>query len=59
MTKRFTLCSKILLNDRPLTPLSNHPQNPELLTPSNFLLLRANSCLPLDVFTNQNKYNKR
>ena len=38
------------LNDRPLTSLSDHPGDPEPLTPSKLLLLRSNSCLPPDVF---------
>ena len=49
----------LILNDRPLTPLSDHPDDPEPLTPNKLLLLKSNSCLPLDVFTNQDKYSKR
>ena len=48
-----------ILNDRPLTPLSDHPDDPEPLTPNKLLLLNSNSCLPLDVFTDQDKYSKR
>ena len=47
-----------ILNDRPLTPLSDHPDDPELLTPSKLLLLRSNSCLPPDVFKGHDKYGK-
>ena len=47
-----------ILNDRPLTPLSDHPDDPEPLTPNKLLLLKSNSCLPLDVFTDQDKYSK-
>ena len=39
-----------ILNDRPLTSLSDHPNDPEPLTPNKLLLLRSNSCLPPDVF---------
>lgn len=48
-----------ILNDRPLTPLSDHPDDPEPLTPSKLLLLRSNSCLPPDVFKGHDKYSKR
>lgn len=47
-----------ILNDRPLTPVSDHPDDPETLTPSKLLLLKSNSCLPLDVFTSHDMYSK-
>jgi len=46
-------------NDRPLTPLYDHLDDPEPLTASNLLLLRSNSCLPPDVFKGHDKYSKR
>ena len=46
-------------HDRPLTSLIDHPDDPEPLTPNKLLLLKSNSCLPLDVFTDQDKYSKR
>ena len=48
-----------ILNDRPLTSLSDHPDDPEPLTPSKLLLLRPNSCIPPDVFKGHDKYSKR
>ena len=36
-----------ILNDKPLTPLSDQTDDSEPLTPSKLLLLRSNSCLPL------------
>ena len=48
-----------ILTDRPLTPLSDHPNDPEPLTPKKLLLLKSNICLPLDVFKEQDKYGKR
>lgn len=48
-----------ILNDRPLTPLSDHPDDPEPLTPNKLLLLKSNPCLPLDVLTKHDKYGKR
>ena len=47
-----------ILNDRPLTLLSDHPDDPEPLTPNKLLLLKSNSCLPLDVFTDQDRYSR-
>ena len=47
-----------ILNDRPLTPVSDHPDDPEMLTPSKLLPLKSNSCLPLDVFTSHDMYSK-
>ena len=48
-----------ILDDRPLTSLSDHPDDPELLTPNKLLLLRSNSCFPPDVFKGHDKYSKR
>ena len=48
-----------ILNDRPLTSLSDHPDDPELLTPNKLLPLRSNSCFPPDVFKGHDKYSKR
>ena len=47
-----------ILNDRPLTPVSDHPDDPETLMPSKLLPLKSNSCLPLDVFTSHDMYSK-
>ena len=47
-----------ILNDRPLTPVSDHPDDPETLTPSKLLLLKSNSCLLLDVFTSHDMHSK-
>ena len=50
------LCAvKRILADRPITPVSNSPKDPELLTPNNLLLLRENHCVPLDVLTKPRK----
>lgn len=46
-----------ILNDGPLTPVSDHPDDPETLKPSKLLLLKSNSCLPLDV-TSHDMYSK-
>ena len=48
-----------ILNDRPLTPISDHPDDPEPLTPNKLLLLKSNSFLPPDVFRSHDKYSKR
>ena len=47
-----------ILNERPLTSLSDHPDDPELLTWNKLLLLRSDFCLPLDVFKDYEKYSK-
>ena len=36
-----------ILNDRPLTPLSDHPDDHEPLTPNKLLLLKSNPSFPL------------
>ncbi|KAK3727758.1 hypothetical protein QZH41_005217 [Actinostola sp. cb2023] len=42
-----TLCEvEKIINDRPLTPLSNDPKDMEVLTPSSLLLLRQNHSVP-------------
>ena len=48
-----------ILNDRPITPLSNDVRDPEPLTPNMLLLLRCNSSLPLGVFTKHETYYNR
>ena len=48
-----------MLNNRPLTSLSDNPNDREPLTPSKRLLLRSNSCLPPDVFKSHDKCSKR
>jgi hypothetical protein len=48
-----------VLNDRPLTPLSNDPLDPTPLTPSNLLLLRSNSSLPIAVCDREHDYARR
>ena len=55
-----TLLSEVerILNDRPLTPLSDHLDDPEPLTPSKLQFLRSNACLPPDVFKGHDKYSK-
>ena len=47
-----------ILNERPLTSLSDHPDDPELLTPNKLLLLRSNSCFLPNVLKNHDKYSK-
>ena len=47
-----------ILNDRPLTSLSDHPDDPEPLTLSKLLLLRSNPCFPQDAFKSHDKYSK-
>ena len=48
-----------ILNDRPITFVSNDSRDPEPLTPNKLLLLRSNSSVPPGIFTPEDKYNKR
>jgi len=40
----------IILNNRPLTPVSDHPLDLSVLTPASLLTGTLDSCLPADVF---------
>ena len=48
-----------IINDRPITMISDDPRDPEPLSPSKLLLLRSNSCLPPGVFSSSDSYSKR
>ena len=48
-----------IINDRPITDVSDDPQDPEPLTPNKLLLLRCNTSLPLGIFDTKDKYVKR
>ena len=48
-----------ILNDRPLTPPSDSPDDLQPLTPSQILLLRSNSSLPPGLFSKEDSYSKR
>ena len=48
-----------VLNDRPITYVSEDASDPEPLTPNKLLLLRRNECLPLGVFDKTDAYSKR
>jgi hypothetical protein len=47
-----------IVNDRPLTHVSNDARDPEVLTPSKLLLLRGSS-FPLGLFDTSQAYKKR
>ncbi|XP_052778064.1 uncharacterized protein LOC128215419 [Mya arenaria] len=48
-----------IVNDRPITKVSDDSRDPEALSPSQLLLLRQNRCIPLGVFSKNDKYCKR
>ena len=48
-----------ILNDRPLTPLSDRPDDLQPLTPSHILLLKGNGSMPLGVFSKEEGYGRR
>ena len=58
LTTTLTEVEKVL-NDRPLTTVSDDPRDLEPLTPSQVLLLRSNSCLPFGVSCKNDIYSKR
>lgn len=47
-----------IISVQPLIALSDHPDNPQPLTPNKLLPLESNSCLPVNVFTEQDKCSK-
>lgn len=48
-----------ILNDRPLTTVSNDPKDHMPLTPNTLLLMKSNQSLPIDVFDKRDVYAKR
>jgi hypothetical protein len=47
-----------ILNDRPITRLSDDPNDLRPLSPNDILLLRANSCSPIGKFSDADNYRK-
>ena len=58
LTTALTEVEKVL-NDRPLTPISDHPDDLGPLTPSQILLLKGNHSLPPGVFKKEDDYGRR
>jgi len=56
-----TLCTEVekILNDRPITQVSDDPRDPEPLSPNKLLLLRPNRCFPPGVFEKGDNYCRR
>lgn len=55
-----TLCEvEAILNDGPITKLSDDPNDLEPLTPNHLLLLRGKPSFPPGVFTPQDQYGRR
>jgi hypothetical protein len=48
-----------LLNGRPITKVSNDPNDPQALTPNNLLLYQPNQVLPPGIFNKNDVYSKR
>lgn len=48
-----------IINDRPITPVSNDPRDPPALTPSMLLLMKSNTSLPQGIFSKEDNYSKR
>lgn len=48
-----------ILNDRPITQVSNDSQDPEPLSPNKLLIMRSNSCVPPGLFDKDDIYCRR
>ena len=48
-----------IINDRPITPVSNDPRDPPALTPNMLLLMKSNSAIPQGIFNERDVYAKR
>lgn len=48
-----------ILNDKSITPISTDPQDLEVLTPNQILLLRRNSCSSPEVSDESNRFKDR
>lgn len=57
----LTLSTEVekILNDRPITQVSDDPRDSKALTPNMLLILRANSCIPPGVFDKSDNYCRR
>ncbi len=57
----MTLTTEVekILNDRPITQVSNDIRDPEPLSPNKLLILRSNSCAPPGVFDKDDIYCRR
>lgn len=58
LTTLMTEAEKIM-NDRPITQVSNDPTDPQALTPSMLLLMKSNSSVPPGIFRKEDQYAKR
>ena len=50
---------EVILNARPITTVSNDPEEPEALTPNHLLLLRYNTSPPSGQFESQDNFGRR
>lgn len=48
-----------ILNDRPITTVSNDPNDPAALTPNTLLLMKSNHCIPHGIFNKKDIYARR
>lgn len=54
----LTLMTEVekILNNRPITPVSNDPNDPIALSPNMLLLMKSNYCLPQGLFKKEDLY---
>ena len=57
--RTFLIEREKILNDRPITPVSNDPKDVKALTLNHILLLRRNPSLSLDVLDESDRYSAR
>ena len=57
----LTLMTEVekILNNRPITPVSNDPNDPIALSPNMLLLMKSNYCLPQGLFKKEDLYAHR
>ena len=57
--RTFLIEREKILNDRPITPVSNDPKDLKAMTPNHILLLRRNVSSSLDIFDELDRYSAR
>jgi hypothetical protein len=48
-----------IINSRPITPVSDNPDDVDALTPNDLLLMHPAKCLPCGIFDKSDQYSRR